>query len=188
MLGIFLAYIVLLFSASKSWSVAAATATARWWLRRRQRVYPFASVSLRVIATPDCASTFDHDLIVSAAVYTACTRTRTHSYARHVHARTYGRCVCWTHRCECPLRSMGSVRACRRIYAYGLRTYTCVRVRRKKKRECVKGGEERGTKCALEIVETPWILETTRISLAQLMNIDVPFSTARPHLYHSFLF
>lgn len=29
----------------------------------------------------------------------------------------------------------------------------------------------------MRVLETTWILETTRIGLAQLMNIDVPFST-----------
>jgi len=145
-----------------------------WWRPRRQRVYPFASVSLRVIATPDCASTFGHDLIVSAAVYIVCTCTRTHSYAHHAHIDTsvlYARWIPCVHVDR---------------YAYGLWTY--VRVSAYEERKSVKGGEERGTKCTLETVETPWILETTRISLAQLMNIDVPFSTDRPHLYHSFLF
>jgi len=85
-----------------------------WWRPRRQRVYPFASVSLRVIATPDCASTFGHDLIVSAAVYIVCTCTRTHSYAHHAHIDTsvlYARWIPCVHVDR---------------YAYGLWTYVRV--------------------------------------------------------------
>lgn len=68
---------------------AVVTATATTGLSVRERV-----VSPRVIATPDCASTFGYDLIASTAVYAARAYTCTHLHARHVHSRIRAVSVC----------------------------------------------------------------------------------------------
>lgn len=93
-LGILGIYIPVRWRASKSSPVVAAamataTTAATTGLSIRERVSPGNCYSrLR--------KHLRHDLIVSAAAYTARTRTRTHSYARHVHARICGADVCTT--------------------------------------------------------------------------------------------
>jgi len=154
-------YIPVQWRASKSSPVAATTVAA---------AAAAAGLSIRECVSPGnrysrLRKHLRHDLIVSAAaVYTARTRTRTHSYARHscTHARTWRpTCVPDTHTRMQSVLYARWVRACvrRRVCAY-----VCP-AREERKTAWMREGrwreEERSVRWKL-----PGILETTRISLS----------------------
>jgi len=145
-------YIPVQWRASKSSPVAATTVAAA--------AAATTGLSIRECVSPGnrysrLRKHLRHDLIVSAAaVYTARTRTRTHSYARHLctHARTWRpTCVPDTHTRMQSVLYARWIRACVSTCVC-VRTCTCTcvpRARKEKQRECVKGGGgKRNEACA----------------------------------------